>query len=224
MGGPATMPTAPQGAPARSLLDRRRPQRSDQRRTAILEALNEHLQKTGFDALNIAEVARQAGVGRSAFYFYFENKASAVAALLEPMHEALLAANNILANTAEPPRSRVRGTLEAVVRTAEEHRYLFQAMWEARGANSAVRDMWDQARESFVPTVAAVITADRDAGRAPDGADAHVLASLLMELNDRLVERIIVGGQLTREQLLEGAEAMWMGTIYGSISETGAAR
>lgn len=69
-----------------------------------------------------------------------------------------------------------------------------------------------------------MITADRDAGRAPDGADAHVLASLLMELNDRLVERIIVGGQLTREQLLEGAEAMWMGTIYGSISETGAAR
>ena len=34
----------------------------------------------------------------------------------------------------------------------------------------------------------------------------------------------VSGGQLTREQLLEGAEAMWMGTIYGSISETGAAR
>jgi len=217
------MPTAPEGAATRSPFDRRQPQRSDQRRTAILAALDEHLKQTGFDALNIAEVARAAGVGRSAFYFYFENKAAAVAAILEPMHEALMAANTVLANTAEPPRSRVRDTLEAVARTAEEHRYLFEAMWEARGANSAVRDMWDAARESFVPTVAAVIAADRAAGRAPDGADAAVLASLLMELNDRLVERIIVGGPLTRRQLLEGAEAMWMGTIYGTI-EAGESR
>ncbi|MFN3002478.1 TetR/AcrR family transcriptional regulator [Mycolicibacterium wolinskyi] len=208
---------AQQGASVRSPIDRRQPQRSDQRRTAILEALDEHLMQTGFDALNIAEVARQAGVGRSAFYFYFENKAAAVAALLEPMHDALLAANNILADTTAPPRARIHDTLDAVLRTAEDHRYLFQAMLEARGVSGAVRDMWDQARESFVPTVAAVITAERASGRAPDGADAHVLASLLMEFNDRLVERLIIGGPLTRRQLLEGAEAMWMGTIYGVV-------
>lgn len=208
---------AQQGASVRSPIDRRQPQRSDQRRTAILEALDEHLMQTGFDALNIAEVARQAGVGRSAFYFYFENKAAAVAALLEPMHDALLAANNILADTTAPPRARIHDTLDAVLRTAEDHRYLFQAMLEARGVSGAVRDMWDQARESFVPTVAAVIAAERASGRAPDGADAQVLASLLMEFNDRLVERLIIGGPLTRRQLLEGAEAMWMGTIYGVV-------
>ncbi|OBB92849.1 TetR/AcrR family transcriptional regulator [Mycolicibacterium peregrinum] len=211
------MPTAPQGAPARSPVDRRQPQRSDQRRTAILEALNEHLQKTGFDALNIAEVARQAGVGRSAFYFYFENKAAAVAALVEPMYDALFAANNILADATRPPRDRVHDTIEAVLRTAEDHRYLVQAMLEARGSSGAVRDMWDQARESFVPTVSTVIAAERTAGRAPDGADPVVLASLLIEFNDRLVERFILGGPLSRQQLSEGAEAMWMGSIYGTI-------
>lgn len=181
--------------PVRSPTDRRQPQRSDLRRTAILEALNEHLQKTGFDALNIAEVARQAGVGRSAFYFYFENKAAAVAALLEPMHEALLAANNILADLTRPPGERIRATLDAVLRTAEDHRYLFQAMLEARGTSGAVRDMWDAARESFVPTVSAVITAERESGRAPDGVDPKVLASLLMEFNDRLLERLIMAGR-----------------------------
>ncbi|OCB44059.1 TetR family transcriptional regulator [Mycobacterium vulneris] len=201
----------------RSLLDRRQPQRSDQRRTAILEALNEHLQKTGFDALNIAEVARQAGVGRSAFYFYFENKAAAVAALVEPMYDALFAANNILADVARPPRERVHDTIDAVLKTAEDHRYLVQAMLEARGSSAAVRDLWDQARESFVPTVSTVITAERTAGRAPDGVDAAVLAGLLMEFNDRLIERFILGGPLSRQQLLEGAEAMWMGSIFGTL-------
>ncbi|MGV0736434.1 TetR family transcriptional regulator [Mycolicibacterium sp. (ex Dasyatis americana)] len=211
------MPTAPQGAPARSPLDRRQPQRSDQRRTAILEALNEHLRRTGFDALNIAEVARQAGVGRSAFYFYFENKAAAVAALLEPMYDALFAANHILADAARPPRNRIRDTIEAVLQTAEDHRYLVQAMLEARGSSVAIRDLWDQARESFVPTVSAVIADERTAGRAPDGADPVVLASLLIEFNDRLVERFILGGPLSRQQLSEGAEAMWMGSIYGTV-------
>lgn len=211
------MPTAPQGAPTRSPVDRRQPQRSDQRRTAILQALNDHLQNTGFDALNIAEVARQAGVGRSAFYFYFENKAAAVAALVEPMYDALFAANNILADSTRPPRDRVHETIEAVLRTAEDHRYLVQAMLEARGSSGAVRELWDGARESFVPTVAAVIAAERAADRAPDGADPVVLASLLMEFNDRLLERFILGGPLSRQQLLEGAEAMWMGSIYGTV-------
>jgi AcrR family transcriptional regulator len=208
----------------RSPVDRRQPLRSDQRRNAILEALNQHLMDTGFDALSIAAVARQAGVGRSAFYFYFENKAAAVAALLEPMHEALSAANDILANTAKPPRARIHDTLDAVLTTAEEHRYLFQAMLEARGVSGAVRDLWDDARESFVPTVAEVITTERESGRAPDGTDPRVLASLLMEFNDRLIERLIIGGPLTRRQLLEGAEAMWMGAIYGTTSEMDSAQ
>lgn len=205
------------GAGVRSPVDRRQPQRSDQRRTAILEALDEHLKQTGFDALNIAEVARQAGLGRSAFYFYFENKAAAVAALLEPMHDALFAANTILADTTRPPRDRVHDTLESVLQSAEDHRYLMQAMLEARGSSAAVRELWDDARESFVPTVSTVITAERTAGRAPDGVDPDVLANLLMEFNDRLLERFIVGGPLSRQQLLEGAEAMWMGSIFGKV-------
>ena len=138
-----------------------------------------------------------------------------MAALLEPMHDAIFAANNVLADTSADPRARIHDTLDAVLQTAEDHRYLFQAMLEARGSSSAVRDLWDEARESFVPMVAAVITEERTAGRAPEGTDPTVLASLLMEFNDRLLERTIVGGPLTRQQLLEGAEAMWMGTIYG---------
>lgn len=70
-----------------------------------------------------------------------------------------------------------------------------------------------------MPTVSAVITAERESGRAPDGVDPKVLASLLMEFNDRLLERLIIGGPLTRRQLLEGAEAMWMGAIYASEPE-----
>ncbi|PRC61032.1 TetR/AcrR family transcriptional regulator, partial [Mycobacterium sp. ITM-2017-0098] len=80
---------------------------------------------------------RRAGVTRSAFYFYFENKAAAVAALLEPMYDDGFMAGDLLTNTAQPPRLRIRAMLEALLDTVDQHRYLLQAMLEARATTPA---------------------------------------------------------------------------------------
>ncbi|NVN51895.1 TetR/AcrR family transcriptional regulator [Mycolicibacterium hippocampi] len=201
----------------RSATDRRQPQKSDLRRSAILESLDHHLRETGFDGINIADVTKRAGVTRSAFYFYFENKAAAVAALLEPMYDDGFIASDILTSTADPPHWRIRAMVEALLDTVEHHRYLLEAMLDARAANPAIRQVWDDARESFVPGVAAMIAAERDSGRAPDGPPTEVLAGMLLEFNDRLLERYTIGGTLNRQQLSEGAEAIWLRTIYGSV-------
>ena len=201
----------------RSATDRRQPQKSDLRRGAILESLDHHLRESGFDGINIADVAKRAGVTRSAFYFYFENKAAAVAALLEPMYDDGFVASDILTSTAEPPHWRIRAMVEGLLDTVDHHRYLLQAMLDARAANAAIRRVWDDARESFVPAVAAMIAAERDSGRAPDGPPTEVLAGMLLEFNDRLLERYTIGGTLTRQQLSEGAEAVWLRTIYGTV-------
>lgn len=205
------------GALRRSLTDRRAAQRSDQRRAAILAAFDEALRATSFEAVNIAEVAARAGVSRSAFYFYFENKAAAVAGLLETMYDDVFAAGDIVTSTAGSPRSRIRSMLDALMDTGAAHRYLVAAMLDARAASSAVREIWDNAREAFVPPIAAMIDTERAAGRAPDGPAAAVLAGVLLELNDRLLERLILGGPRTRDDLVAGAETIWLHTIYGTV-------
>ena len=199
----------------RSQTDRRPPQRSDHRREAILDALDRWLLESSLDAINIAEISKQAGVTRSAFYFYFENKGAAVAALMERILDATFAVNDAFTAATDPPRQRIYAMLDGLFATCERHRHLFKAMLEARGSNATVRDIWDDARESFVESVAAMIRADRSAGRAPDGLDADVLASVLLEFNDRLLERLTLGGSLSREQLMDGAAAIWLSTIYG---------
>jgi TetR/AcrR family transcriptional regulator, ethionamide resistance regulator len=199
----------------RALTDRRPPPRSDQRRSAILESLDRHLRESSFESVNIADISQRAGVTRSAFYFYFENKAAAVAALMEGMYDDALRATASLTSGAESPRTRIRAAIEALVDTWERHRYLFSAVLEARASSSAVRQLWDSDRESFVAPVAAMIDGERAVGRAPDGPPAAVLASLLQELNDRLLERLTVGGPLSRDQLIEGVETIWLRTIYG---------
>jgi AcrR family transcriptional regulator len=199
----------------RSQTDRRPPQRSDDRREAILDALDRWLLESNLDAINIAEISKQAGVTRSAFYFYFENKGAAVAALMERILDATFAVNDAFTVASGSPRQRIYAMLDGLFVTCEGHQHLFKAMLEARGSNASVRDIWDDARESFVESIAAMIRADRSAGRAPDGLDADVLASVLLEFNDRLLERLTLGGTLSREQLMDGAAAIWLGTIYG---------
>ncbi|MDH6242781.1 TetR/AcrR family transcriptional regulator [Mycobacterium sp. OTB74] len=200
----------------RSRTDRRPTQRSDHRREAILDALDRWLQQSELETVNIAEIAREAGVGRSAFYFYFENKAAAVAALTERMIDETFAVQDVFVSSAAPPTERIGAMLDGLLDTWQRHRHVFRAMLDARGASPVIREIWDSARESFVSSIADMIRADRAAGRARDGVDATVLAMLLLEFNDRLLERLSWGGPLTQKQLREGAADIWLATIYGS--------
>lgn len=203
----------------RSVTDRRPPQRSDARRDAILDALERCLTESTLDEVNLAEITRQAGVSRSAFYFYFENKAAAVAALMERMYDDTFFVTDVFTTAGDSPRTRVYTMLDGLFDTWERHRHLFRARLQARGSSAAVRDTWDNARESFVDPVAGMIRDERAAGAAPDGLDATVLASVLLEFNDRMLERLTLGGALTRQQLMDGAAAVWLSSVYGTTTE-----
>ena len=196
--------------------------KGDERRAALLAALDHHLLEGdgALDSINIADISRRAGVTRSAFYFYFESKAVAVAALSEEMYDASLAAAAHITDAGSPADN-----IEAVIRTLfgawEKHQHLYRAMLDARATSPAVREMWEADRLSFVAPVAEMIEAERTAGRAPAGADATPLASVLLELNDRMLERLSLGGDIERDTLVETVVSIWLRSIYGSATDGG---
>lgn len=195
----------------RSPTDRRPALRSDERREAILDALDGWLQDCSLNAVNIAEITAQAGVTRSAFYFYFENKAAAVAALMERLVAEIFAVNDEFTTGSGVPRDRVYAMLDGLFDSSDRYRHVFSAMLAARGSSATVRRIWDDARDAFKPSVARLIAVERPSG----STDPEVLAAVLLEFNDRILERYIAGGPLTRAQLIEGAAAVWLSTIYG---------
>jgi AcrR family transcriptional regulator len=201
--------------------DRRPPQKGDQRRAALLESLDHHLQESSLDSINIADIARRAGVTRSAFYFYFENKAVAVAALMEEMYDQIMAASALLATTQGPPAQRIEAMLRGLFDVVDRHQHQFAAMLEARATTEVVRTMWDSDRQSFVQPVGDMIQRERDAGHAPPGPDPVALATVLLELNDRMLERVTLGGSLTRDQQIQALTTIWLRTIYGTLPEDG---
>ncbi|HET7736523.1 MAG TPA: TetR/AcrR family transcriptional regulator [Nocardioidaceae bacterium] len=202
-------------------LDRRAPAKGDARREALLEALASQLsQGASLDTLNVADITRQAGVTRSAFYFYFENKAYAVAALMGEVYDGAAAASDALMSREGTPRERLSRMLNGLFDVIGSHQHLYRAMLEARGTDEAVRRMWDADRDSFIEPVADLIRAERAAGRAPDGADASALATVLLDLNDRALERWLSGTGPERDTHLDALVSVWLRSIYGSSSES----
>ena len=196
---------------------RRHAPKGDERRAALLASLADQLADSSLDSINIADISRRAGVTRSAFYFYFESKQLAVAALMEEMYDESLAAAALLVGAGDP-RANIEATIRGLFEAWARHEHLFRAMLDARATSPAVREMWDADRLSFVPHVATLIAGERDAGRAPLGVDARALASVLLELNDRMLERLALGGDLSREQLTETTVAIWLRSIYGTTT------
>ena len=178
----------------------------DQRRAALLESLGELLQESDLDSINIADISRRAGVTRSAFYFYFESKHLAVAALMEQVYDGAMLATERFADPDLSPVERVRGMVTTLFDTVEEHTHLFRAMLDARGQSPAVREMWDSDRQSFVGLVADLVRTERAAGRAP---------AMLLELNDRALERLTLG-TLERPTLTEAVVSIWVRSIFAT--------
>lgn len=200
----------------RTLLDRRRPLRSDRIRAQLLESLENLLLDGTLEKITVADIAEQVGLTRSAFYFYFENKGAAVAALSERMYDQAAATASDLFTMTGPPRARFESQIRGLVDVWERNRALYGAMLDARQTNPAVRELFDAGRESFIEPLAAMIDAERAAGNAPDGPPSTALATLLLELNDHAIERLARGDALPVQERIEGLITIWLRTIYGT--------
>lgn len=202
----------------RAPLDRRTTgNRGDERRAALLQALDELLRESeSLEAINVAELSRRAGVTRSAFYFYFESKATAVAALLEELYDDAAGATDLLVEAQGDPEVRLRKVIAGLFDAVDRRPHAHRALLEARATSAAVRGFWDAERATFARAIAGMITAERAAGRAPAGADADALAAVLLDLNDRAIESHVHGGGPGREQHIEVLTSIWLRSIYAA--------
>ena len=206
---------------ARSVTDRRSGQVSDLRRAALLHALDDKLRETdgNLDDINVGELTKRAGVTRPAFYFYFESKAAAMAAAAEEMYNDIFAATAVLVGEGDPA-SRIATTIRGFVQTCAKHQHLFRAMLSARASSPQVRAKWEADGAELIKPVAAMIEAERAAGRAPQGVAAVALATMLRELNERLLERLTYTDGADADALTDAVVAIWLAAVWGRADRT----
>lgn len=199
--------------------ERRGPTRGDRRRRAILDAVEDLLRERSIGELSVEEVARAAGISRSAFYFYFESKYAALGAALGGVWEEMArGAAPFFEGSADPPGTYVRRALTDVATAWRTHEHLLVAMFDASTADEGARELWDAWIGRFVALVAERIEAERAAGRAPAGPpDAHALAEILLAMNERAyythTRRDASAKEM--ERMVEALAAVWLAAIWG---------
>jgi len=195
-----------------------RPSRGDQRRTQLLDALEELLAQRPLGDIGIADITRAAGVTRSAFYFYFPTKAAAAAALLSDFRDAMLQAGAPwYAGDTGPPLARVQAAVDASIALWRDHATLLVAMLDAIGVDPEVREIWQTWTQGFIEQITARIVHDRDAGLTRPTPDPHALATLLMGATLYGMEcdvRAIAAGHPPSDAIADALIELWHRTLY----------
>ncbi|WP_345498404.1 TetR/AcrR family transcriptional regulator [Nocardia callitridis] len=205
--------------------DRRPPSRGDQQRGRIIDAVVDLLETTSIAELSVTSIARQAGVGRQAFYFYFESKYAVVAAALEQVWTELDTATAELADYdfQEPPAPFTIRMIDDAVVVWERHGALLNACLQARPSDPQLSDLWDTFLANLSGKLATFIATLRDNGHAaPATVDTPALTHALVGLTVwtltekwALAEKSTAPQPLSAERLMDATRAIWIASMWG---------
>lgn len=197
---------------------------SDERELALLSTAERLLAERGLHEISVDDLARGAGLSRSAFYFYFASKEHLLLALMQRVVDDQVASEEQTgAALAEQPVRVWRAVLTASLATWEAHRGVFQAAAQARRTDPEVGALWEQLIEGFIDRTAQAIEFERARGAAPTIAPARELAVCLVRMNERVFESLTQDtdagpdGAAARRRTLDAVTAVWISAIYGTV-------
>jgi hypothetical protein len=194
-------------------------QRSDHRREAILDALDRWLHESSLEAINIAEISSLGGRHAVGVLLLLREQGRCRGGAMERMVDETFAVS-ARAHPRRPTRRANASTPCSTACSVRANTAPPHVQGDARraGSSASVRDIWDNARESFVESVAEMIRTDRAAGRARwGGRRGHGISPARVQRS--LARTSHAGRHVDPATAGDGAAAVWLSSIYG-INET----
>jgi AcrR family transcriptional regulator len=191
----------------------------DEREQAILEAAERILDDKDFSAVTIDDIARGAGLSRPTFYFYFASKQAVLLTLLDRVaHEAGSRSARVLDSLADDPAGAWRQAIEAFVDSFATHRGVSVAVAAAARLSSEpeLAALWQTLMGRWIDGTATAIEAERRRGAAIDGPAPRELATVLNQLNERVITADLAAGADPHGSVGTLLH-VWLASIYGRV-------
>lgn len=155
-----------------------------EKREAVLAAARRVLARDGVEGFSVARVAREAGVAKATFFYYFADKRALIAALAVGHFEAEVAHVTEQLAAIEDPRRLPGALFEARVRYNAERLDAFRLafLWPTVFGvpESWVRDVLYPLNNRLFGALASRIAAGRAAGIVGDAIEPRVAVNLAM--------------------------------------------
>jgi AcrR family transcriptional regulator len=180
----------------------RRRMRGPERRAQLLEVARRVFGTSGFHAVSMDAVAREAGVTKPILYDHFPSKKHLYLALIDAdlalLHDEV--AKALMAPTGN--RQRIRASFQAYFDFVDEHAEGFRLlMQEAVGAEEEFRKRVADVRDQILAEVADLIV--RESREMLDREHAEIVALALIGMVETVAQRDPGGPQEKRQEAVE---------------------
>jgi TetR/AcrR family transcriptional regulator, ethionamide resistance regulator len=180
---------------------------------AVRAALVELLGERPFKDVTIDELARRAGLSRTAFYFYYPDKS-------EVLKEAAVdAAGEIYAEADRwwhgegPPEQLVREALDGIAGVYSRHGAMLRASVEATTYDYEFREFYESLIQRFVIATADHLKREQAAGRARP-LEPDIVAEGLVWMVERCAYVFFLIEQRSVSEMMDPLTGIWLNAIY----------
>ena len=214
-----TEPPAPRAASNRE----GRRQRREQAREQVMRSALELSEQASFRDLTVDEIARAAGLSRSAFYTHFRDKHELLLAAVEQVAEELYRMADRWWRGEGPPAERVRRALEGVVAVYAEHAPVLRLATEVSTYDDEMRAVWIGIVDRFIAATADHIRSEQRQGLIPATLEPQATAEGLVWMNERCSYIYLARGDRTPQELVAAMAPVWTAALYPGLNPGGAA-
>src|SRR4051794_32077600 len=175
---------------------------------SVLRATEELLgEGNTYADLNVERIATRAGIGRTAFYFYFSDKRELLMRLTAEVSEQLYTvADGWFSGTDDD----LAGALRDIGELYREHGALLRAIVEVSTYDQEVATFWRGLVGRFVEATRARI------GAGGPGLPAQATAFALVWMTERAFHQHGVQDEpVARAELVDALTGIWQRTVYG---------
>lgn len=190
----------------------------DDREQAILATAERLLEERSLADISVDDLAKGAGISRPTFYFYFKSKEAVLLSLLEPViARADSEFDGAVMRLPADPRRVWRNGIKAFFTEFATHRAVARTATEALATSSELRSLWSGFMQKWIDQTAAMITAERERGAAPDNIPASDLATSLNQMNERTMMAALSAETpaVETERVVDTLTHIWLSSIYG---------
>jgi AcrR family transcriptional regulator len=183
---------------------------------AVLAATEDLLREgASYADLSIEAIARRAGLGRTAFYFYFRDKRELLMRLTEDVNDQLFAQADVWFSGRGEPAQELRAALTSIAALYDEHGVLLRAIVEVSTYDEEVARFWRGLMGRFTSATRRRIEREQAEGRGAPGHPEAIAFSLCWMTERVFYQRLVQDEPPSRDELVGALCDIWVRSVYG---------
>jgi len=194
-----------------------RRRRREQAREQVLRSALRLADESPFHDVTVEEIARAAGISRSAFYTHFSDKHDLLLAALREVAAELGRESEGWWDGEGPPAERVRVAITGVVSIYAENARLMGVATEVSTYDDEVRAFWVSVLDRFIVETADHIRSEQRAGLIPDMLEPRPTAEGLVWMVERCCYVYLAEGDREPEKLVAELAPVWVAALYPGV-------